>query len=356
MAEPAIKIEQPVPETAQTKTESSPWESMSDFTARMSQEARGKVQSSTEQALKIAQGDAAVQREIGQSQTKTLRDLEKEKAKVDRKLDRALGADWRLVELGGLLNVKPPANDNERAALAQAIKEKKVQFERLAGAELKPERAEVLELEIKLFEQIKERDAIQSSIQKTEQELDRLAKALERAQKKSIPDPLELASIEMDRELQEQTLERDNLKVLELGGSMVALDRLLTRTKRELKAAEEKLEQKELDRIHAKLEEIEQAERAQERARREEKRDRISKGLASGWSVGKGAAGAVIFLGFSAIAKAANWLDKGLDYLFKYDWVDKLINIAKLPVTIVDRAADWIEKKLGFEPTGKERK
>jgi hypothetical protein len=353
MGEPALKIEElntprrpigfDLGKESSGKSES--LESMREyFLDLVGKKAQAEVQTSTEQALKLAQGDAEAQKQIEQSQKEARRDLEQAEAKANKKLK---DSGVKLEDLDQLSYVKLPANDNDRAALKQAIEGKKSELEQLNTeesskpaekdkdtAELQKKKAEALRLEIQLLEQAKERDAVQRSLQKTEQ-------SLEREREKPVPDPLALAGIEMDYDQQSK-------KLLELGASMVALDGLLGRTKHEVKRSEEKVEQNKVASAREKLKQIESTKKAQEQARRQENKSKVS-----AWSVAGGAVGTLQYGGFAGIAKIADWVDRGLDYITKYDWVDKFVNIVKLPLTIVNKTADWVEKKFGLEPDKK---
>mgnify|MGYP001605317362 CR=1 FL=1 len=353
MGEPALKIEElntprrPIGFDLgkESSEKPKPLESMREhFLDRVGQEAQKQVQASTEQALKLAQGDSEAQKQIEQSQAKAMQDLAREEAKANKELK---DSGVKLEDLDKLSFVKLPANDNERAALKQAIEGKKSELEQLNSegqsqpaeedkdaVEFKKKQAEALRLEIQLLEQAKERDAVQRSLQKTEQ-------SLEREQKKPVPDPLALASIEIDYDQQ-------NKKLLELGASMVALDGLLGRTKHELKVSGEKVEQNKVASAREKLRQIESTKKAQEQTRRQEKKTKVS-----GWSVAGGAVGTLGFVGSLGIAKIGDWIDRGLDYLTKNDLADKLANIVKLPFALVHRGLDWAGKKVGLEPDKK---
>lgn len=370
MGEPALKIEQPAVQEVKAEVQAGakklelPVESMSDFMERMNQGAQVEVGNSTEQAEKIAKGDPVAQAEIKRSQEEAERALAHEKAKLDKKLEDVLGPNWKAAELEKLSNVKLPANDNDREALKQSIEDKKNKLNKLtvgdsskeskeeskdeAAQEFEKKQAEVLRLEIQLLEQTKERDAVQRSIQKTEQDMDRLNQQLERVRKKEVPDPLEEASIEASIGIHSDQLEQGNIKLLELGGKMVALDGLLGRTKHELKVSGEKVEQNKVASAREKLRQIESTKKAQEQTRRQEKKSKVS-----GWSVAGGATGALFFGGFTGIAKIADWVDRGLDYLTKNDLADKLANIVKLPFALINRGLDWAGKKVGLEPDKK---
>ncbi|MBU2508948.1 hypothetical protein KKE33_01020 [Patescibacteria group bacterium] len=354
-------VSEKIPKEAEIKN--ADVESMHDFMERMSGGAAKQIEDTTESGFEIAKDDPVAVDEIRKSQDNSLQDLAEARAEANKKIGLTLGADWMMVELEDLDNVKLPANDNQRVELNNLIEQKKTELEELQAEkedqeeaekekELEEKKAEVLKNELKLLEQTKERDVLIRSIQKSDQVFLSLKKRLEREQQKPQPNPVEIYGIEGTMKLHALGMEKDNSGLAELGSSIVALDGLLTRSKLELRALSEGLDQKKLAEIHEKLEKIKLEEDARVKAEKGQTVKKTVKNIADTSKFGARTVGAFAFLSLVSFSKVMKWVDKGLGYIFENDIVDKLVNLAKAPEKIIN----WIGKKVGVEDDGEKQK